>query len=89
MEELKEFKTIKDLMGFMVESVKNDHFYEGGAILQGQFIEMFMDCQKIEKFSVENFDMGAHIVLMYGAYRAIISSELEYDIKDAIADYKK
>ncbi len=89
MKNLKEFKTIKDLMDFMVESVKTDHFYEGGAVLQGQFIEMYMDCQKIEKFSVEDFDMGPHIELMYGVYRVIIPSEMEYDIRGAIAEYKK
>lgn len=89
MKELKEFETIKALMDFMVESAKSDHFYEGGAILQEQFIEMYMDCQAINKFSVEDFDMGPHIVLMYNVYRVIIPSEMEYDIKEAIAEYKK
>ena len=61
MENLKEFETIKALMDFMVESAESDHFYEGGAVLNGQFIK----------------------------YRVIIPSEMEYDIKEAIAEYKK
>ena len=89
MENLKEFETIKTLMDFMVESAESDHFYEGGAVLNGQFIKLYMDCQKMEKFSVEDFDMGPHIVLMYNVYRVIIPSEMEYDIKEAIAEYKK
>ena len=89
MENLKEFTTIKALMNFMVESSESDHFYEGGAVLNGQFIEMYMDCQSVNKFSVEDFDCGPHIVLMYNVYRVIIPSEMEYDIKEAVAEYKK
>lgn len=89
MKELKEFETIKALMDFMVESTKKDHFYEGGAVLNGQFIEMYVDCQPVNKFSVEDFDMGPHVVLMYGVYRVIIPSEMEYDIREAIAEYTK
>lgn len=89
MKNFKDFKTIKALMDFMVESTEKDHFYEGGAVLNGQYIEMYMDCQNVNKFSVEDFDMGAHIVLMYGVYRVILPSEMEYDIKGAVAEYKK
>lgn len=86
---MKEFEDVKGLVDYMI-TMPN---YEGGAILQGEYIELRVDSPEVEGFTWRDYDGGPNMLMCYTkngkSYNAIIPTSMEYDLKEAVSQYEK